>query len=151
MKPVLTFLSFLICLTFSRAQETDILTLPSVVSDVFTLLYPDAKSIEWQYAGNRYEAEFKNNKMLTSALIDPEGKVLQTRTQIRITALPEPATSYLAHHFAEEKIDLALITEDDKGVITFTAVIDKTDFTFNASGQLMDSHVVVLTSGEKAE
>jgi hypothetical protein len=151
MKFVLTFLGFFICLTHTRAQETEVLTIPAAVSDLFTLLYPDAKSIEWQITGDRYKAEFKNNKMETMALIDAEGTLLQTCTEIKITALPEAALSLLADRFAEEKIDQAMITENAKGVITFTAIIDKVDYTFDTAGQLMASHAVVLTAQEKAQ
>ena len=145
------FLGFLICLTHTRAQESTVLILPTQVTDLFTLLYPDAKSLEWQFTGDRYKAEFKNNKMETMALIDAEGRLLQTNTEIKITALPEPALSLLADKFAEEKIDLAMISENAKGVITFTAVIDKADYTFDATGQLMASHAVVLSPQEKAQ
>jgi hypothetical protein len=151
MKFVLTLLGFFICLTYARAQESEVLTIPTAVSDLFTLLYPDAKSIEWQLTGDRYKAEFKNNKMETMALIDAAGTLLQTRTEIKTSALPEPALSLLADKFAEEKIDQAMISENVKGVITFTAVIDKADFTFDATGQLMASHAVVLSVQEKAQ
>jgi len=151
MKLVLMFLGFLICLSQTRAQESALLTLPSQVTDLFTLLYPDAKSIEWQYTADRYTAEFKNNKMETMAMIDAEGRLLQTSTEIKITALPETALSLLADKFAEEKIDQAMITENAKGVITYIAVIDKADYTFDASGQLMASHAVVLSGQEKAQ
>jgi hypothetical protein len=151
MKLVLTFLGLFICLTFLRAQETEALSIPTEVSDLFTLLYPDAKSIEWQYVGDWYKADFKNNKMETMAWIDAEGRLLQTRTEIKITALPLAALSLLADKFAEEKIDQAMISENAKGVITFTAVIDKADYTFDASGQLIDVHTIVLSPQEKAE
>jgi hypothetical protein len=147
MKPVLTFLGLLISLTFSRAQEADILTLPTVVSDVFTLLYPDAKSIEWQFTGGHYKAEFKNYKTPTMALIDVQGRLIQTWTQIKITALPQLALDYLAKSFIDKKINLATISEDDKGVITFTAVADKTDFTFDSEGKLLQMSEVA-NSGE---
>lgn len=151
MKLLLTFLVFIVCLSYSRAQETDVVTLPVIVTDLFTLRYPDARSIDWQYTGDQYKAEFKNNKMTAMALLDAEGRFLQTRTQIKTIALPEPALDFLTQNFVDEKIDLATISEDEKGVITFSAVIDKTDFTFDASGQLLDTHSVVLHSPEKAE
>jgi hypothetical protein len=137
MKFLLTFLVFGYCLTFSRAQETVVDSLPAIVTDTFTLLYPDAKSIEWQMIDGHYKAEFKNYKTPTMALIDAQGKLIQTRTQIKITALPQLALEYLAQNFVDKKINLATISEDDKGVITFTAVADKTDFTFDSEGKLL--------------
>jgi hypothetical protein len=151
MKFVLTLLGFFICLSYARAQDSEVLTIPAAVSDLFTLLYPDAKSIEWHLTGDHYKAEFKNNKMETMALMDAAGTLLQTCTEIKSTALPETALSLLADKFAEEKIDQAMITENAKGVITFTAVIDKADYTFDATGQLMASHTVVLNAQEKAQ
>jgi hypothetical protein len=151
MKSVLTLLSFLFCLTISRAQETDLLTLPPIVSDLFNLLYPDAKSVEWQLAGDRFKAVFKNNKMNTEAWIDADGKLWKTCTQIKTCALPESALDYFTSVWAEEKIDIAMITEDQKGIMTFTAVIDKTQYTFDAEGQMVDVQGLVYNALQKAE
>jgi hypothetical protein len=150
MKPLLTFLAYVICISYTCAQEIKTSALPPAVSDVFSLLYPDARNIEWQIVNGQYRAGFKNNKMATMALLSEDGTLLQTQTQIRTIALPEPTLDFFEEKFAEEKIEMATIIEDEKGIITFTAIVDKADFLFDANGQLLDAQGVVLSTTGKA-
>lgn len=89
--------------------------------------------------------------MDTEAWIEQDGKLWKTRTQIKTCALPKPALEYFASVWEEEKIDLATITEDQKGIMTFTAVIDKTQYTFDSDGQMVDVQGLVYNTPQKAE
>lgn len=149
MKPLLTFLALFFCISITRAQETEVTTLPATVTDLFDLLYPDAKNISWQIIKGEYKSTFSNNKMSTEVLIDAEGNLVQSRTEIRTIALPIPATDYLEEHFAEKKIQKAMIVQNDEGIITFTATVDKSDLTFDATGQLLDTHSIATSAREK--
>ena len=149
MKQVSTLLCFLLWITLLNAQVIEVTAIPVAVIDEFTLRYPDAKSISWQYRGEHYQADFKNNKMATMAILSQEGILLQTETQIRTCALPEPALAYLAKKYADKKIEVASILEDQAGVITFDAVVEKMDFTFDATGEVMRMNEVVLGSRDK--
>jgi hypothetical protein len=149
MKQVITLFGFLLCITLLNAQVIDVAAIPTAVMDEFTLRYPDAKSISWQYRGEQYQADFKNNKMSTMALLSEEGIMLQTETQIKTFALPEPALAYLAKKYADKKIGIASIMEDQAGVITFEAVVERMDFTFDAAGEVMGMNEVVIVSREK--
>ena len=151
MKQIITFLSILITFPLLYAQEIDIAAIPSAVMDKFTLLYPDAKSISWKITEEKYKAEFKNDKMSTMALMASDGSLLQTETQIKITALPEPALAYLLDKFEDKKIGPATIIENKAGIITFEAVADKVDYTFDASGQVMDMNELAVDSRYKVE
>ena len=121
-------------------------TVPPVVLDEFTLRYPDARNITWTFAGEQYRAEFKNNKMATMAMLGPDGAILQTETQITITALPETAMDYMEKIYGEKKIEFAMIIENEEGVITFEAIADKLDYTFDHHGQFLGTNEVVLGS-----
>jgi hypothetical protein len=149
MKQVSTLLCFLFWITFINAQVIDVTTVPAAVMDEFTLRYPDAKNISWQYSGDHYQADFKNNKMSTMAVLSPEGTMLRTETQIKTCALPEPALAYLAKKYVDKKIGMATIMEDQAGVIIFEAVVEKMDFTFDAAGEVMGMNEAVIVSRDK--
>jgi hypothetical protein len=151
MKLIITFLCVFFSIPLLYTQEIEIEAIPPTVMDQFMLLYPDAKSITWQLSGDHYKAVFKNNKMATMALIASGGLLLQTETQIKISALPEPALAYLVNTYSEKKIEQAIIREDEKGMITFEAIADKSDFTFDSAGQLMGRNEVAIGSGNKDE
>lgn len=146
MKPVLMFLTFLFCSTRLSAQPIKDADVPFTVMDKFTLLYPDAKSLLWERKGEKYVAEFRNEKMETTAILMADGTVVRTETEIKIIALPEAATAYLALNFESRKIEETRITEDATGIITFKAMVDKVDYTFDSSGQLIASDQVVIGS-----
>lgn len=146
MKPVLMFLSFLFCSTLLPAQPIKDTDVPFAVMDKFTLLYPDAKSLLWEINGEKYIAEFRNDKMETSAILLPDGTVVRTETEIKIIALPEAATAYLKMNFESRKIEETRIAEDQAGIITFKAMVDDMDYTFDSTGQLIATDQVVIGS-----
>ena len=143
MKLVLTFLSILFSIPLLTAQPNETVTIPDAVLDRFTLLYPDARNIEWQIIKENYKADFKNDKTTTMALLAWDGALLKTETAIKITALPETAIEYLTQTFPEKKIEQASIIEDKEGVITFEAIVEKVDLTFDCTGQVLATTEVV--------
>lgn len=143
MKLVLTFLSILLSFPLLTAQQNEIVAIPDDVMDRFTLLYPDARNIDWQIIKENYKADFKNDKATTMALIAWDGALLKTETEIKTTALPETAIDYLAQNFPAKKIEQAAIIEDKDGIITFEAVLDKVDLTFDCTGQVLATSEVV--------
>ncbi len=145
MKQLFTFLLILFCIPLLFAQEIETIAVPDAVMDRFTLLYPDSRNIEWQIIKENFKADFKNDKATTMALIAWDGTLLKTETEIKITALPETAIEYLAQTFPEKKIEQASIIEDKEGVITFEAIVEKVDLTFDCTGQVLATSEVVLS------
>lgn len=146
MKSALTFLTFIACSTFMSAQPTKDLDIPFAVMDKFTLLYPDAKYILWELEEEKYLAQFRNNKMGTSAILLVDGTLVRTETEIKIIALPEAATVFFKNNFDSKKIEDTRIAEDQAGIITFKAMVDDTNYTFDSSGQLIATDQVVIGS-----
>lgn len=151
MRPFIILLSILVSTSLLCAQDIEMSAVPAAVMDQFTLLYPDAKSISWELTHDHYKADFKNNKMATLALIAPDGSLLQTETHIKITALPEPALTYLVKTYGEKKIEQATIKEDELGIITFTAIANKLDYSFDSAGHLLGRNEVAIGSRNKDE
>lgn len=146
MKPVLMFLTFLFCSTLLSAQPIKDPDIPFAVMDKFTLLYPDAKSLLWVMKGEKYVAEFRNDKKETSASLLADGTLVKTETEIKIIALPEAATAYLNLNFESRKIEETRIAEDQAGIITFKVMVDDMDYTFDCNGQLIATDQVVIGS-----
>lgn len=144
MKPALTFLVLLFVYTHLTAQPVKGEDVPYAVMDKFTLLYPDAKSLLWELKTGKYIARFKNDKMDTKAVLTADGTVVRTETEIRTIALPLATTAYLKSNFDLKKIEAARIAEDDAGVITFMALIDDIDYTFDCNGQLIATDQIVV-------
>ncbi|MBK9105417.1 MAG: PepSY-like domain-containing protein [Saprospiraceae bacterium] len=149
MKQVSTLLCFLLLISFLNAQDIEVASVPTAVMDEFMLRYPDAKSTSWQMVPGqeKYRADFKNNKMATTAILSADGHLVETETQIRTCALPEPALHFLAEKYTDKKIEMASIMEDESGTITFEAVIEQVDFTFDSTGQVMSTNEVVFAGG----
>jgi hypothetical protein len=135
---------FLLCSPFLTAQPIKDADVPFAVMDKFTLLYPDAKSLLWEMKEEKYVALFRNNKMETSAMLMADGTVVKTETEIKIIALPEAATAYLTLNFESRKIEETSIAEDQAGIITFKAMVDKVDYTFDSNGHLIATDQVVI-------
>jgi hypothetical protein len=143
MKPALQVLALLLLCHVVSGQSITPATIPAPVMDQFTLLYPDAENIIWKAQQGRYLAQFKNNKMITMALIHEDGKLLQTETEIKVIALPPEATVYLQDESGVKKIESASILESETGVITFKAVADRTEYWFDNNGQLFNPGMAV--------
>jgi len=60
--------------------------------------------------------------------------------------LPETSIAYLAQNCKEKKIDGAVIIEDEQGIITFEAIVDKVDYRFDGNGQLLLNNVAAFES-----
>ena len=148
MKQVSTLLCFLLLISFLNAQDIEVAAVPTAVMDEFMLRYPDARNITWQVVPTheKYRADFKNYKMATTAILSSDGQLVETETQIRTCALPEPALHFLAEKYTDKKIEKAFILEDQAGIITFEAVVEMMDFTFDAQGEVLVMNEVVIAS-----
>jgi len=147
MKPALRVITLLLLCHVLHGQSVTPATIPSPVMDQFTLLYPDAENIKWKTQQSRYLAQFKNNKMITMALISEDGKLLQTETEIKVIALPPQATEYLEDNSGVKKIESASILENEDGVITFKAIADRSEYWFDGDGQLFNPGTTMNNSG----
>lgn len=142
MKPAILGAALLLFLSTVQAQssKTTPVAIPDIVMDKFTLLYPDATGVTWKEQKGKYMAEFKNEKKRTAALIKADGTVMQTKTQIKVIALPPDATAFLLEEVKVRKIEDASIIEDEPGMITFKAIADHEEYWFDGSGNLVGSY-----------
>ncbi len=132
-KAILLLAVGLIALT-ANAQKMKEANVPPLVKTAFKTAYPNSKAGSWEKENGNYEAEFDLNKVEMSVLIDPNGNITETESEIKVSELSKTITDYCAKNYPGKKIAEASKIVDAKGVITFEAEINKTDVLFSADG-----------------
>lgn len=118
----------------ANAQKLKESEVPAAVKAAFTKQFPNVKDAEWGKEETDFEAEFDQNKMETSLLIDANGNVLKTENEIEVSALPKAASEYVAKNVGGKKIKEASKITDAKGQVTYEAEVDDTDYVFDPNG-----------------
>ncbi len=126
-----------------KMKEADV---PATVKDGFKKSFPGSKVEKWEKEGAEYEAEFDLNKVETSALLDVNGTLLQTETEIGVNDLPKGVTEYLNKYEAGKKIKEASKITDNKGTITYEAECNEIDYIFDSLGNFLKKEI---EKGEK--
>ena len=124
---------------------------PAAVKASFAKLYPSVTKVKWDKEDTNYEAEFEMNKTEMSCLFDATGKLLETETEIAISALPKGVLEYVTKNFAGEKIKEASKIVDAKNVTTFEAEIKEGDLIFDTGGNFVKKVVEAKEEDEKDE
>ncbi len=114
-----------------KLKDSDV---PANVKQTLTELYPNAKVSKWEKEKGNYEAEFENNKVETSVLIDADGKLMETEVEIAVNELPSAVNDYVSKNFSSKKITEASRITDNAGVVTYEAEVAKKDLIFDSAG-----------------
>jgi hypothetical protein len=118
----------------SQAQKNSI---PDAVKAKVTSVYPKATAVKFDKEGKEFEAGFKNEGKEMSILMDAQGNILETETDITVADLPKNVQEYLAKNFKGKKIKEAATIVDAKGVKKFEAEIGGKDYLFDEKGNLL--------------
>ena len=110
---------------------------PTAVKESFRKLYPTVTKVKWGKEDANYEAEFDVNKVETSCLFDASGKLLETESEIEVSALPSSVAEYVAKNFAGQKIKEASKIVDSNKVTTFEAETKEGDLIFDEKGTFL--------------
>lgn len=119
------------CASAQKLKEADV---PSAVKESFAKQYPAAKAESWEKEGANYEAELRLNKVETSVVFDASGKLLETETEIAISALPKAVLDHINKTMPGKKIKEAAKIVDSSGKVMYEAEIDKKDYLFEENG-----------------
>jgi Putative beta-lactamase-inhibitor-like, PepSY-like len=131
MKNTLLFLAF--CLTNGLsllAQKTP----PTAVVAAFNKQFTTVKDLDWEREKNGdWEAEFDQNGTEISANFSPDGKWLETETEIKFSDFPAPVQAALKGKKVKEA---AKILRAD-GTTVYEAEVKRKDLIFDAAGKLL--------------
>lgn len=119
-----------------KAQELSEHEIPVVIVDVVKAHYPAAE-VEWEMENDFYEAEFEIDNVEIEMLIDQNGSLIQTVTEIDEDAFPETGRTYISTNFPRKKVEDYEKHTDANGVITYSVEIDDNDYLFDASGNYL--------------
>lgn len=140
MKKMMITLSALLALS-SYAQEKKV-TAPAAVKTAFATQFPKAQKSEWSLEKEGvYEVEFKISGTEMSANYNPQGKLLETETEIKESELPAAIKAAIAKEFAGYKLEEINKTTDAKGLVTYEFEAEKGKDTFeiemDAAGKVL--------------
>ncbi len=121
---------------------------PAAAKTKLTSLYPNATKVKWGKEDANFEASFENAKVEMSCLFDAAGTLLETESEIEISALPKGVTDYLAKNYAGQKIKEAAKIIDAKNVTIFEAEMKEGDILFDDKGNFIKK---VVAPKEKKE
>lgn len=110
---------------------------PAAVKAAITKLYPTAKNVKFEKEDGDYEAGFKHNGKSMSVVLDANGTVKETETEITISELPPAVRNYVAKQMPGKKIKEAAEIVDAKGVKTYEAEVGGKDLMFDSAGKLL--------------
>ena len=119
------------------AQKTDKTKVPDVVISAFEKQYPGIKA-KWEKEGAGYEVSFKKDGSDMSVIITEGGTIVETESDIDVTALPAGVRSYIKAHYRAEKILEAAKIIDQNGTLTYEAEIKGKDLLFDARGKFLN-------------
>lgn len=105
------------------AQQKEGSKVPENVVKAFQKAYPQAKDISWDMEGKNYEANYKENDNKYSVIIDEEGTILETESEISISNLPSGVIKYINDNYEDYKFSGAAKIVDNKGNIKYEAEI----------------------------
>lgn len=136
MKTTLVFLSFF-AVPALYAQNLKEAEVPAAVKAKFASMFPDVKEAKWEKEQGMFEAEFKDNKVETSALFNSEGKYIEREVEIQVALLPQGVRDYVSKNLAGKKIDEATMITDARSKITYEAEVNDVDYLFDSEGKFL--------------
>ncbi|MGV3538537.1 MAG: PepSY-like domain-containing protein [Rufibacter sp.] len=92
-------------LSIGCSQKINVSDLPSVVQNGLKSQFPAAANLEWEKAGEFYEAEFDLNQVELTAQVDATGKVVAVKQDVAVTDLPSSVSEALKRDFPAHQID----------------------------------------------
>lgn len=125
MKKLIAAIALVISVNNMSAQKMKEADVPKAVLTSFQENFKGAKVEKWEKEEGNFEAEFDLNKTETSALFSAEGKLLETETEIALSALPAAIKDYISKNYAGFKIEEAAKIVDNKGITTYEAEVEK--------------------------
>lgn len=104
MKMYLLFAAVLLSST-AIGQDIPSREVPSAVINTIKAKFPNTSRLEWEKKGDLFEAEFHVNNIDHKALLDPSGKLLVYKRDIRAADLPRAVKNTIRKQYANFRID----------------------------------------------
>ena len=120
----------------ARGQKLNESQVPAVVKIAFEKKYPSAKA-SWDKEDANYEANFKQDGKAMSAVIDKNGTIVETETDIPVTDLPKSVQDYMKKNYPATKIEEAAKIVKANGDINYETEVHHKDVIFDVNGKFI--------------
>jgi uncharacterized membrane protein YkoI len=138
MKKVIGVSFSLLCFALAvYSQKLAAAKVPAAVKAGFTKAYP-GKVAAWELENKNYEANFKNGTKTTSVIIDKQGTIVETETEITMSELPSGARSYISNHLKGKKIKETAKIVKANGDVVYEVAVAGGDFMFDSNGKMIE-------------
>ncbi len=140
-KSILLFVVFALVISTSAQNKKEV-KVSEKAKATFAKLYPNVKEVKWgKEDKDEFEVEFKFEGKAISLVIDAEGNLKETETDIAKSELPKGIEEFVAKNHNGWNITEAAKIVDAKGNTTFEAQIskgkEKKDLMFTKDGKLV--------------
>ncbi|HSB92326.1 MAG TPA: hypothetical protein VLC28_04375 [Flavitalea sp.] len=112
-------------------------SVPAATKAAFAKAHPNVNG-KWEKEDGNYEVSFKENGKDMSCIIDKNGSIQETETEIPVSELPSPVTGYIAKHYKGIKVKEAAMIVKADGSIVYEAEIKGEDVLVDAKGNLVN-------------
>ena len=116
------------------SQKLNESQVPAAVKTAFERKYPSVKA-SWDKEYANYEANFKHDGKAMSAVIDKNGTIVETETDIPVTDLPKAVQDYMKKNYPGVKIEEAARIVKANGDVNYEAEVHHKDVIFDAKGK----------------
>jgi hypothetical protein len=128
--------AFCCCSCSKTVKEKDI---PIAAKATFTSLYPKANNVKWTKEDGKFEAEFEQTGADISILIDANGTLVQTETEIATSTLPQAIRDYVSKNLNGKSIKEAAKIAAADGKLSYEAEVGGVDYLFDANGNFLET------------
>ncbi len=109
---------------------------PAAAKTAFQKKYPNVIA-SWEKEGKNYEVNFKQDGKTMSSVIDKNGTIIETETDMTVKDLPQTAQNYLKEHYKDAKIKEAAKIVKANGEVNYEALANGKDVMFDAKGNFI--------------
>lgn len=137
MKSNLFIAALALTVGIANAQTVKEDKVPAEVKSSLEKMYPGAKVQKWEMEAGMYEAEFDNNKLETSVLMDAKGNLIKSEVEMEVKDLPKAISEYAANELKGAKIKEGWkITTKDKKT-NYGIEVNNEDYIFDDAGKFI--------------
>jgi len=115
------------------AQKVATAQVPAAAKAAFSKAHTVATET-WEREGANYEVNFKESGKSMSCVIDKNGTILETETDIAVKDLPQAVRNYVAQHYKGVVIKEAAHIQKNDGTKWYEAEVNGRDLLFNEAG-----------------
>lgn len=116
------------------AQRVSEAEIPAAVKTKFTSLHPYAKDSKWEMEDGNFNVRFTDMDTKKCETIDAKGNVVESKTEMLSSQLPQAARDYIAKNYADKKIGESFKVTEPNGETKYKAMVDGKFVIFDSKG-----------------